>query len=131
VAKQFQWVTLTELGLSQVLGSCGYGQWWVAPLTAATVLGAAGLAALSGRIICGLLADRMGTKHTLVACLALQAVAIALYLPARDLRTLYVESMLFGFSYGDTRGGVEAALAAGSGTEGPAGGRGQSLVAVA
>src|SRR5580704_635772 len=72
----------------------------VAPLTAATVLGAAGLAALSGRVICGLLADRMGTKHTLVACLALQAVAIALYLPARDLRTLYAVSMLFGFSYG-------------------------------
>ena len=34
----------------------------VAPLTAATVLGAAGLAALSGRIICGLLADRTGAK---------------------------------------------------------------------
>ncbi|MEA2740640.1 MAG: hypothetical protein QOH05_3947 [Acetobacteraceae bacterium] len=72
----------------------------VAPLTAATVLGAAGLAALSGRIICGLLADRAGAKRTLVACLALQAVAIALYLLARDLDTLYAVSMLFGLSYG-------------------------------
>ena len=72
----------------------------VAPLTAATVLGVAGLAALSGRIICGLLADRAGAKRTLVACLALQALAIALYLPARDLNTLYAVSMLFGFSYG-------------------------------
>ena len=72
----------------------------VAPLTAATVLGAAGLAALSGRIICGLLADRTGAKPTLVACLALQAVAIALYLVARDLDTLYAVSMLFGLSYG-------------------------------
>jgi MFS family permease len=72
----------------------------VAPLTAATVLGAAGLAALSGRIICGLLADHMGAKRTLVACLALQAVAISLYLLARDLDTLYAVSMLFGFSYG-------------------------------
>ena len=72
----------------------------VAPLTAATVLGAAGLAALSGRIICGLLADRTGAKRTLVACLALQAVAISLYLVARDLDTLYAVSMLFGFSYG-------------------------------
>ncbi len=51
----------------------------VAPLTAATVLGAAGLAALTGRIICGLLADRTGAKRTLVACLFLQATAIALY----------------------------------------------------
>jgi MFS family permease len=72
----------------------------VAPLTAATVLGAAGLAALSGRIICGLLADRTGAKRTLVACLALQAAAIALYLLARDLDTLYAVSMLFGLSYG-------------------------------
>ncbi len=72
----------------------------VAPLTAATVLGAAGLAALSGRIICGLLADRAGAKRTLVACLALQAVAISLYLMARDLDSLYAVSMLFGFSYG-------------------------------
>ena len=72
----------------------------VAPLAAATVLGAAGLAALSGRIICGLLADRMGAKRTLVAGLALQAVAIALYLGARDLNALYAVSMLFGFSYG-------------------------------
>lgn len=72
----------------------------VAPLTAATVLGAAGLAALSGRIICGLLADRIGAKRMLVACLLLQTVAIALYLPARDLNSLYAVSMLFGFSYG-------------------------------
>ena len=72
----------------------------VAPLTAATVLGAAGLAALSGRIICGLLADRAGAKRVLVACLTLQAAAIALYLLARDLDTLYAVSMLFGFSYG-------------------------------
>jgi MFS family permease len=72
----------------------------VAPLTAATVLGAAGLAALSGRIICGLLADRAGAKRTLVGCLALQAVGIALYLLARDLETLYAVSMLFGLSYG-------------------------------
>jgi MFS family permease len=72
----------------------------VAPLTAATVLGAAGLAALSGRIVCGLLADRLGAKRILVACLVLQAVAVALYLAAHDLDTLYAVSILFGFSYG-------------------------------
>jgi MFS family permease len=72
----------------------------VAPLTAATVLGAAGLAALCGRITCGLIADRTGAKRTLVACLALQAAAIALYVLALDLDTLYAVSVLFGFSYG-------------------------------
>jgi MFS family permease len=72
----------------------------VAPMTAATVLGSAGIAALTGRILCGLLADRAGVTRVLVASLALQALAIALYLVARDLTTLYAVSMLFGFSYG-------------------------------
>lgn len=72
----------------------------VAPMTAATVLGAAGLAAMSGRIICGLMADMAGAKPTLVGCLLLQAVSIGLYLAARDLGTLYAVSMLFGLAYG-------------------------------
>jgi MFS family permease len=72
----------------------------VEPLTAATVLGAAGLAAMGGRVSCGLLADRFGAKRTLSACLILQASAIALYALAYDLDTLYAVSMLFGFGYG-------------------------------
>jgi MFS family permease len=72
----------------------------VAPLAAATVLGAAGLAALFGRILCGLLADLTGAKRTLVGCLMLQALAIALFAAAHELDTLYAVSMLFGFSYG-------------------------------
>jgi MFS family permease len=72
----------------------------VAPLTAATVLGAAGLAAMGGRVICGLLADRVGAKRTLVGCLVLQGVAIALYGLAHDLDALYGVSVVFGFSYG-------------------------------
>jgi MFS family permease len=72
----------------------------VAPVTAATVLGAAGLAAMCGRIICGLVADRVGAKRTLATCLVLQAGAIALFGPAHELDTLYAVSMLFGFSYG-------------------------------
>jgi MFS family permease len=72
----------------------------VAPVMAATVLGAAGLAAMCGRIICGLVADRVGAKRTLATCLVLQAGAIALYGPAHEIDTLYAVSMLFGFSYG-------------------------------
>jgi MFS family permease len=72
----------------------------VEPLTAATVLGVAGLAAMGGRVTCGLLADRIGAKRTLTACLILQAAAIALYALAHDLDTLYAVSVLFGFSYG-------------------------------
>jgi MFS family permease len=72
----------------------------VEPLTAATVLGAAGLAAMGGRVICGLLADRAGAKPTLVGCLLLQGVAIALYGIAHQLDSLYAVSVLFGFAYG-------------------------------
>jgi MFS family permease len=49
-------------------------------MAAATVLSAAGLASLGGKIGCGIFADRVGAKRTLVAGLALQAVAISLYL---------------------------------------------------
>lgn len=74
---------------------CGVGD-----MTAASVFSAAGLAALSGRVLCGIVADRTGAKRTLVAALALQAAAIALYLASHDLAMLYVTSALFGFSYG-------------------------------
>jgi MFS family permease len=72
----------------------------VADMAAATVLGVAGLAGLSGRIICGLIADRVGAKRTLVAGLMVQAVAISLYLFTRDLGGFYAVAALFGFAYG-------------------------------
>ena len=44
---------------------------------AATVFGAAGVASLSGRIIGGLAADRIGAKRMIVFGLALQALSAA------------------------------------------------------
>src|SRR5439155_380135 len=64
------------------------------------VLSAASLASLSGKIICGLVADRVGAKRTLIAGLALQAVAISLYLGTRELATFYAVALVFGFAYG-------------------------------
>src|SRR5216684_3306132 len=72
----------------------------VPAMAAATVFGAAGLGALAGRIICGLIADRVGAKETLVAGLLLQAVSISLYLVIRDLASFYELALLFGFAYG-------------------------------
>ena len=72
----------------------------VAAMAAATVLSVAGLASLSGKIVCGILADRVGAKRTLVAGLALQAVAISLYLFTRELASFYELALLFGFAYG-------------------------------
>ena len=72
----------------------------VAAMAAATVLSAAGLASLSGKIMCGLVADRVGAKRVLVAGLALQAVAISLYLVTRELAHFYAVALMFGFAYG-------------------------------
>jgi MFS family permease len=72
----------------------------VAAMAAATVFSVAGAASFGGRILCGLLADRVGVKRTLVAGLALQAVAIALYLVIRELPGFYAIAFVFGFAYG-------------------------------
>jgi MFS family permease len=69
-------------------------------MAAATVFGVAGLSALSGRIICGFVADRTGAKQTLVAGLALQALAVGLYLFTSSLGGFYAVAALFGFAYG-------------------------------
>ncbi len=72
----------------------------VSSMAATTVIGAAGLAALSGRVICGLIADRVGAKRTLVVGLTVQAVAVSLYLFTRDLTAFYALALLFGLAYG-------------------------------
>jgi MFS family permease len=69
-------------------------------MAAATVLSAAGLASLGGKIGCGIFADRVGAKRTLVAGLALQAVAISLYVFTSGLASFYALALVFGFAYG-------------------------------
>jgi MFS family permease len=72
----------------------------VPAMAAATVLSAAGLASLTGKIGCGIFADRVGAKQALIAGLALQAVAISLYLLAGGLGSFYALALVFGFAYG-------------------------------
>jgi len=72
----------------------------VTAMAAATVLSVAGLASLGGKIVCGLIADRVGAKRTLVVGLAVQAVAASLYVFTRDLPSFYALALLFGFAYG-------------------------------
>lgn len=72
----------------------------VPAMGAATVFGTAGLAGLGGRIVCGTLADRIGAKRTLVGGLAVQALAISLYLFTRDAWSFYALAVLFGLAYG-------------------------------
>ncbi len=72
----------------------------ITAMAAATVLSVAGLASLGGKIICGLVADRVGAKRTLVMGLAIQAVAVSLYLFTRELASFYALALMFGFAYG-------------------------------
>ena len=72
----------------------------VTAMAAATILSVAGVASFSGKVVCGLVADRVGAKRTLVAGLVLQALAISLYLFTRQLGGFYGVAVLFGFAYG-------------------------------
>lgn len=72
----------------------------LAVMAAATLLGVSGLASIGGRIGCGLLADRVGAKHVLVAGLVLQAATIFAYVFARDAGTFYALALVFGVAYG-------------------------------
>jgi MFS family permease len=69
-------------------------------MAAVTVLSVAGLASFGGKIVCGLVADRVGAKRTLVVGLAIQAVAVSLYIFTRDLGSFYLLAVMFGFAYG-------------------------------
>lgn len=72
----------------------------VPSMAAATVFGAAGLSALGGRVLCGLVADRIGAKPTLLAGLTVQAAAISLYLVTSDVWSFYALAVMFGLAYG-------------------------------
>ena len=72
----------------------------VPALLAVSVFGLAGLSGLGGRITLGLIADRVGTKPTLVAGLLVQALAISAYLFVGALGEFYALSVVFGLAYG-------------------------------
>ncbi len=72
----------------------------VTPMAAATVFSLAGVASFSGKIVCGLVADRVGAKQTLLVGLMIQALAISLYLFTGRLAGFYGVALMFGFAYG-------------------------------
>ncbi len=72
----------------------------VLPMVAATVLGVSGLSSIAGRLACGLVADRFGAKRTLIAGLALQAVAVFAYVFTHDAGGFYAAAIVFGVAYG-------------------------------
>ena len=72
----------------------------VSAMAAATVFGVAGIGSLGGKILCGLIADRIGAKRMILIGLTAQATAIALYTVIASPAAFYALALGFGFSYG-------------------------------
>jgi MFS family permease len=69
---------------------------------AVTIYSMEGAAGLGGRLLFGLLADRLGAKPVLVAGLLIQAFAAAAYLSVNQLDGFYAVAIVFGMAYGGT-----------------------------
>jgi MFS family permease len=74
---------------------CGVG-----PLAAVSIYSVEGLGGLGGRVLFGVLADRLGVKPVLIAGLAVQALAIGSYIYVRELGEFYALAVVFGMAYG-------------------------------
>ncbi len=72
----------------------------LAPMAAVSVYSVEGLAGLGGRLLLGVLADRLGVKRVLIAGLLVQAFAMASYLFVSRLGEFYLLAVIFGTAYG-------------------------------
>jgi MFS family permease len=72
----------------------------VAPMAAVSIYSVEGLSGLGGRLLLGVLADRLGAKPVLIAGLLVQALAIGTYLFVSRLGEFYALSVIFGTAYG-------------------------------
>jgi MFS family permease len=71
----------------------------VTPMAAVSIYSVEGLAGLGGRLLFGVLADRLGVKQVLVAGLLVQALAISAYLFVSRLGEFYALAVIFGIAY--------------------------------
>jgi MFS family permease len=67
---------------------------------AVTIYSMEGVAGLGGRLVFGVLADRVGAKKVLIAGLVIQAFAAASYLLVNQLGGFYAVAIVFGLAYG-------------------------------
>ena len=72
----------------------------VAPMAAVSIYGVEGLAGLGGRLLLGVLGDRLGAKPVLIAGLMVQALAIVSYAFISRLGEFYALAVIFGTAYG-------------------------------
>jgi MFS family permease len=69
-------------------------------MTAAAIFSTWACAGVGGRLVTGLIADRVGVRLTLMCMLAGQGLTILLYVAASSLWSFYTFGVLFGFIYG-------------------------------
>jgi MFS family permease len=69
-------------------------------LAAASIYSVEGLAGLFGRLIFGVLADRLGVRRVIVGGLVLQAVGIYTYIYVSELPQFYALAAVLGLAYG-------------------------------
>ncbi|WP_119271132.1 MFS transporter [Taklimakanibacter deserti] len=72
----------------------------ITPMAAVSIYSVEGLAGLGGRVLLGVMADRIGVKPVLIAGLLVQAIAIGTYLAVSDLTHFYMLAVVFGAAYG-------------------------------
>ena len=68
-------------------------------IAAVTIYSAEGLAGMGGRVVFGILGDRLGAKRVLVVGLLCQAFGALGYVFVRELSGFYAVAALFGFIY--------------------------------
>jgi MFS family permease len=69
-------------------------------MAAVSIYSLEGLSGLGGRLLFGVLADRLGVKLVLICGLLVQSVAIASYLVVNRLGEFYAIAVVFGLAYG-------------------------------
>ena len=72
-------------------------------LAAASIYSVEGFAGLFGRVIFGVLADRLGVKRVIVVGLVLQAAGIYAYIYVSELQHFYLLAAVLGLVYGGVR----------------------------
>ena len=69
-------------------------------LAAASIYSVEGVAGLFGRLLFGVLADRVGVKRVIIGGLILQAAGIYTYIYVTQLRDFYMLAVVLGMAYG-------------------------------
>lgn len=80
-----------------ILHATGFG---IPPTNAAVILAVIGGSTSLGRVIIGIVADRIGCKKSLIVVLLLESAALFWLLTIRELWMFYAFAALYGFGYG-------------------------------